>query len=181
MDQAVTVALAGDQALMGVIGQLVAMELATPGLLGHGMAGQHRDAAVVGIGDGVGIAGHQIAFVVQFFDMRLGLGPGQHYMIHLAVGIQVDPGQIACALDRALGDHHVLAQGGDAIGPILDVRGIGDVVDRLLPVIRACRGQCRDQQQGEQDGACSDPALSERVADRCRGHHGEVPVHSYLD
>ena len=152
MHEAVTLAVAGHVAGLGVVGELVAMRLAATLLVHHGIGGEHGDAVDVVVVERQRVAGHQVAAVVHLLDVRRLAGhPDAAYLL---VGVHVDLGQVAGHLHGALGQHDMAGQRGDAVWRVEAVEGIGvDDVHRLVAVIlpgqRGLQKQQADRDQAE--------------------------------
>lgn len=110
-----------------------------------GKDGHSVDIVVVKL---IGIAGHQIAIVINLFDMRLLFrGAGNDDMIDRCVFFsRVDFCYLSGQLHGALSDEHVAGERADGVWLVVAVHAIRmDDVDRLIAIILFC--QCRLQEQ----------------------------------
>jgi hypothetical protein len=139
-------AFADDVTGLLVVGQLGAKGLAFGCLPYMRMAGEDRDAVDVVVIQLVRIARHQVAVVIDLFDVRLLLRRrGHDDVIDGRVFLRgVDLRELTGQLHRSLRDQDVARQRGHRVWLVVTIQMIGmHDINRLIAVVLPC--QCRIQ------------------------------------
>ena len=174
MHATIAVAVTGDVAGLGVVGELVAVGFTATLLMNHGVAGQHCNAVDVVVVQLIRITGHQVVVVIQLLDVRqLAFVSSDHDATDLLVGIEIHLGQIAGHLHGALGEQDVALDRADGVGRVEAVETVGMLHHHRLVAIILLRERWLQSQQAERGQAeLEHSACAER---ECRGRHGAAP------